>query len=122
MKLREGNYLDYHGQFVIVLDILRDGCEFGYFTDSVGFYRAYNSTDFPKRIKLTEKILKIYGFTPGEYYDDSYMVQYDETLNEWNFYVKSSGGCRINLTWLNYFDELQNIFYDITKEELKRVD
>ncbi len=61
-ELRIGNTFDYHSQNVYVLEIKRHGAEFGYFIDSIGFFREYDSKDFPKPIAITEDWLLDFGF------------------------------------------------------------
>lgn len=55
MKVNEihiNDRFDYHGQTVIVLEVHQDGAEFGYFTDSIGFFRKFEDPDFPKPISI----------------------------------------------------------------------
>lgn len=46
----------YHGVRVIILGITPTGVEFGYYPDSVGFFREYSSSDFPKKGKNSKNV------------------------------------------------------------------
>lgn len=46
-----GDEMYYEGIKVFVLRVNPDGCEFGYYKDSVGFFRNYGDKDFPIAIK-----------------------------------------------------------------------
>lgn len=70
-ELRLGNYLDYYGQYVIVLEIKRnENIECGYFNDSIGFERKLSENHSPKPIPLTEDWLLRFGFEKTDFYDD----------------------------------------------------
>jgi hypothetical protein len=136
-ELRIGNILEYHGQSVYVLEIKRNGVEFGYFTDSVGFFREYDSKDFPKPITITEewlldfdKYIKWKWF--GEYYGG-----YIDFVGDWKLMIRFFGGKfifyvvtvdkkrdtyssikKLNLK-IEYVHQLQNLYYSLTNKELK---
>lgn len=77
-ELRVGNLLNYCGQEVYVLSILRDSyVELGYFKDSVGFIRSLNDIDL-NPIQLTEDLLLKCLFISSEHKMSNANVLYNE--------------------------------------------
>jgi hypothetical protein len=65
-ELKIGNIFSYHGAECFILELRRNEAEFGYFTDSIGFSRAYSSNDFPTPIPITKEYLIKFGFKQFE--------------------------------------------------------
>ena len=102
-ELRVGNLLNYCGNTVTVMEILRNNrVELGYFTDSIGFVRSLDDENI-KPIPLTEewvtKCDKIYWLSKD-------IGGYFLWFNGDKIYIK-------------YVHSLQTLYFALTNEELK---
>lgn len=123
-ELRIGNFFDYGGQNVVVLEIKRNqNVIFGYYKDSIGFERILNTEDCPKPIITTEKKLIEFGFQKEEGYDRFFYVSKCDYSVRFLF---KNGKCYLadingdaDFIELYYFHQIQNLYFSLTKNELK---
>jgi hypothetical protein len=127
-ELKIGNIFSYHGAECFILELRRNEAEFGYFTDSIGFTRAYSSNDFPTPIPITKEYLIKFGFKQFE-------ITREVTAPEgWRFSqhleLQNVGGGFYRLykptayasgsdnTHIRYVHELQNLVFTLAGLEL----
>lgn len=77
------------------------------------------ATDFSPVI-LTPEILMQFNIIEGEWFaDDTFSLQYDDTMKEWDVYVRNVyGSSQINFTSVKYVHEFENLFYILLECEL----
>lgn len=119
-ELRIGNKFDYHGQTVWVMKVARTWAEFGYFTDSVGFERAFDDEDFPRPIPLTPEILTQWcGFRKDATFRNPYYSPDGEMRilfqDEKYPLAKFKNGQRV----VRFLHELQNLIFFLREKELE---
>jgi hypothetical protein len=126
-ELRIGNYLDYYGQNVIVLELLKnDNAEFGYFNNSIVFNRKLTEKHSPKPIKLTKEWLIKFGFEKDGVLIDYAVCLSNEKILGVDLKNKRAHCYHIipsvqgaNLCSLEYVHQLQNLYFALTNKELK---
>lgn len=124
-ELRVGNLLNYCGQEVYVLSILRDDyVELGYFKDSVGFIRSLNDIDL-NPIQLTEELLLKCLFISSEHkmsnanvlYNEGYYILTNDYI-EYSLCVKGLPPATRYIAKCKYLHELQNLIFALDKREV----
>lgn len=122
-ELRVGNLLNYCGNTVTVMEILRNNrVELGYFTDSIGFVRSLNDENI-KPILLTEEWLKKFEFNVGNHKEFNKWT--DEYENISLFVDEFYYGIAVNsievwtISRKLYVHQLQNLYFSLTNVELK---
>jgi hypothetical protein len=137
--LRIGNIFEYHDQIVFVQKISNMFAEFGYFKDSIGFQRPFESHDFPKQIELTEDILlkcknidvnatkghvvlrlckdSVYDKVIGGYHNSFVLIKFE---SGWSVkYIFGLFGSHSFDRKFQYLHEFQNLYFALTGEELQ---
>lgn len=79
------------------------------------FIRGYNEI-LP--ITIDKTILEEYDIYEGVWFLESYKVEYSKIEQQYNLTVKAVSGVQIEFADFVYLHELQNIYKDLTKEEL----
>lgn len=116
-ELRFGLLFKYREAQVSVINIYKSGANFAYFEDSAGFYRSYDSIDFPKPIPLTEEWLMKFGFEIVKGAHQSWRtIKINE---EKSFDIQFiDGDIFYSDTRLKHVHQLQNLFFALTGQEL----
>jgi hypothetical protein len=119
-KLRIGNFLNYYGQDVIVLELLKNNyAEFGYFRDSIGFNRKLTEKHSPKPIPLTEEWLLKFGLNSSDYItlDKEECILIDIHQNTVWIGNKKAFQYAVGV-YIKHVHQLQNLYYALTQKEL----
>ena len=120
-ELRVGNWVNNYGQYCFVLEIYKTNkVELGYFKDSIGFIRKLDDVGI-KPIPITEDILLKCGFYKDE--DINYRYYFDFDWAVILAYDIDDNCIRIGDSWdfskVIYIHDLQNLYFALTKTELK---
>lgn len=116
-ELRLGNYVNYEQTTHIITGLLREACLSNWFKaldEEDAYLHRYNEIS---PIPITNKKLRKLGGT----FDSGYWVFQDQEGWEVKFFQDKKGLMFIfpkNNVRLDYIHELQNLFYELTKENL----